>query len=281
MKKTLFIFLQYLIPQHIISRFAGSIASSENPWIKNFIIKRFIDHYSVNMNEAKLSNEEDFLSFNDFFCRELQDNARPISKNPKGICSPADGLISQLGTIKNDRIFQAKGQSFNTTELLGGNHKLSAQFNDGEFATIYLSPKDYHRVHMPITGRLTSMVHIPGDLFSVNPTTAENVPRLFARNERLACIFETETGPVAVILVGAMIVASIETIWSGQVAPAGKKVSTTQYGQTVTIEKGKEMGRFKLGSTVVLLFPKDTLRWSETLAAGTAIKMGQEIAQFF
>ena len=279
MKTFLFIFLQYIAPQHLISRIIGKIASSDIPWIKNVFISRFIDKYNVNMHEAKVSDWREYTSFNDFFHRELRDDARDIDETQESIVSPADGAFSQLGAIKNGRIFQAKGQTFSAAELLGGDESLASEFADGEFATIYLSPKDYHRVHMPITGTLRSMTHIPGALFSVNPVTADNVPRLFARNERVSAIFDTEIGPVAVVLVGAMIVASIDTVWAGQIAPTGKEISTTTYNaKPIKIQRGEEMGRFKLGSTVVLLFPKSTIEWKENIEPSNAVFMGNKIA---
>ena len=233
------------------------------------------------MNEAKRESAEEYSCFNDFFCRSLKDSARTIAAGPTEIASPADGAFSQLGKIEKGRIFQAKGQNFSTLELLGGDEKLAEQFDEGSFATIYLSPKDYHRVHMPIDGTLRNMTHIPGQLFSVNGVTAENVPRLFARNERVSCIFDTEVGPVAMVLVGAMIVASIDTVWHGQVAPVGKNVTSINYldQPTIHLKKGDEMGRFKLGSTVVLLFPKDTINWKESIDAGTPIMMGENIGE--
>jgi phosphatidylserine decarboxylase len=189
--------------------------------------------------------------------------------------------VSQLGDISYGRIFQAKGQSYTAVELLGGNSELASEFDDGAFATIYLSPKDYHRVHMPIAGTLRETIYIPGDLFSVNQTTAENVPRLFSRNERLVAIFDTEAGPMAMVLVGAMIVAGIETVWGGQIAPPPKTPTRVDFASNakVTLAKGDEMGRFKLGSTVVLLFPKDAMAWSEALGAQSPLSMGEEIAK--
>ncbi|MEH6548728.1 MAG: archaetidylserine decarboxylase [Pseudomonadales bacterium] len=281
MMQKLFIVLQYLIPQHLLSRAAGWLANTEIPWIKNPFIEFFIRQYSVNMSEAADPEARNYPNFNAFFTRALRDDARTVAEDTKAIASPADGSISQLGRIENGRIFQAKGQSYTVQELLGGDNALAEQFIDGCFSTIYLSPKDYHRVHMPVSGTLQQMIYVPGDLFSVNKATAENVPRLFARNERLVAIFETAAGPMAMVLVGAMIVAAIETVWAGQVTPTPKTVNTTRYNEAVTIalNKGEEMGRFKLGSTVVLLFPKDRVKWDEALAAGSPLMMGQEIAQ--
>ena len=273
----LFIASQYLAPQHLISRAAGKVAECEIPSFKNRLISWFIDKYDVNMSEARMQSPEDFRHFNDFFTRELKEGAREIDSDPQNIISPVDGAISQLGEIQHGQIFQAKGQSFNVVELLGGDADRAAPFMGGDFSTIYLSPKDYHRIHMPMTGTLKEMVYIPGKLFSVNPVTAENVPRLFARNERVAAIFETEHGPMAMVLVGAMIVASIETVWSGLVAPIRRDVKSFSYGEdtNITLEKGQEMGRFKLGSTVVLCFPKDMAKFEESLQAESPVTMGQ------
>jgi len=273
----LFVYSQYLTPQHLLSRTAGKVAECEVPGFKNKLISWFIDKYGVNMSEAALQSPEDFKHFNDFFTRELQEGARTVDPDPATIISPVDGAISQLGEISQGQVFQAKGQSFSVVELLGGDAERAEPFLSGDFATIYLSPKDYHRIHMPCTGTLREMVYIPGKLFSVNPVTAENVPRLFARNERVAAIFDTEFGPMAMVLVGAMIVASIETVWSGLVAPLKREVKSTSYGssQSITLEKGQEMGRFKLGSTVVLAFPPNKTDFIESLKATTDVQMGQ------
>lgn len=273
----LFVYSQYLAPQHLISRGAGKIAECEHPKFKNALISWFIEKYGVNMSEAERQSPEDFKHFNDFFTRSLKADARSIDTDKQSIISPVDGAISQLGGIKQGQIFQAKGQSFSLVELLGGDVDRAQPFMGGDFATIYLSPKDYHRIHMPITGTLKEMIYIPGKLFSVNPATAENVPRLFARNERVAAIFDTELGPMAMVLVGAMIVASIETVWSGLVAPLKRDVKSIRYDdhEQITLEKGAEMGRFKLGSTVVLAFPENTSQFVESLKAGPAVRMGE------
>jgi phosphatidylserine decarboxylase len=280
--KILFILAQYLVPQHLLSRLVGKIADCEWPWLKNAFIDWFIKRYNVNMSEAADPEPRNYKNFNAFFTRALQAGARPIHDNENAVVLPADGSISQIGTIKNDRVFQAKGQDYSLLELIGGDQKLAAQFENGSFATVYLSPKDYHRVHMPLTGALKSMTYIPGDLFSVNETTANNVPNLFARNERAVCIFETEAGPMAVILVGAMIVAGIETVWAGQIAPLKRQVMTTEYlrdRRPIVLEKGEEMGRFKLGSTAIVLFGKEAIDWNEELIAGAATRMGEHMGQ--
>jgi phosphatidylserine decarboxylase len=275
----LFILLQYLVPQHLLSRLVGWIASSELPWIKRPFIRWFAQRYNVDMGEAADPELENYPSFNAFFTRALRPGARPIDPTPGALICPADGAVSQAGRIEQGRIFQAKGQWFSTLELVGGDAALAAAFDDGQFATIYLSPRDYHRVHMPFAGTLLRTIYIPGDLFSVNQTTAENVPRLFARNERLVCIFDTEYGPAALILVGAMIVAGIATVWAGQVAPPLRQIATTRYDrvETVALAKGAEMGRFMLGSTAILLFGKDAVRFTAAMRAGHSVRMGELI----
>jgi phosphatidylserine decarboxylase len=276
----LFIFFQHLVPQHLLSRMTGWLAEVRYPiWLKNRVIRQFISHFEVNMAEAAEPDPEAYPNFNEFFTRPLAEGVRPIDDSD--IVCPADGAISQLGAIDEGRIFQAKGQWFSTRELLGGDEQRAKQFEDGEFATIYLSPRDYHRVHMPIGGRLLATSYIPGKLFSVNGVTAENVERLFARNERLVCYFDTAAGPMALVLVGAMVVAGIETVWSGQVAPPLKEPVVTDYQQppaAVELAKGEEMGRFKLGSTVILLFPKGSIDWDERYVAGTATRLGEPLA---
>lgn len=281
MNDKLFIRLQHMVPQHALSRFVGRIANCTNPLVKNTFIKWFVKRYQVDMSLAAQEDPLAYANFNDFFTRALKPGIRPIAAEPSAIVSPADGAISQLGKIVNGRVFQAKGQDFCVEELLGGDRELAEQFADGDFATVYLSPKDYHRVHMPYTGKLVKMISIPGDLFSVNTVTASNVPRLFARNERVAAIFETDIGPMAVVLVGAMIVAGIETVWQGQLAPmGGRDVETSLYPyQNIVLNKGDEMGRFKLGSTAIVLFAKDKIRWEPQYQEATPTRMGVTIAQ--
>jgi len=278
LRDQLFITLQYLLPQHLLSRAAGWLANCEIPVIKNFLIKHFIQRFHVNMEEAVEPDYEKYQSFNKFFTRALRDGARPIAAGPC-VISPADGAISQLGPIHAGRIIQAKGQDFSVLELLAGQQALADRFHEGVFTTIYLSPRDYHRVHAPISGTLSDMIYVPGDLFSVNNTTAHHVPRLFARNERLITIFDTEAGKVAVILVGALIVAGIETSWSGQVAPLVKQPITLYAKQStpVHLKKGAELGRFKLGSTVVMLFEKNAVELEESLGIYAPICMGDKL----
>jgi phosphatidylserine decarboxylase len=277
----LFVLLQYVLPHHFLSYLMHQLTRSEWVWLKNLAIKQAIKLYRVNMDEAAEPNPENYRSFNAFFTRKLLPNARPIVDAENSICSPVDGAVSQYGEICDGRIFQAKGHDYSLQELMGGDASLSAQFDGGSFATIYLSPRDYHRIHMPLEGELKEMIHVPGRLFSVNAITTEQVPRLFARNERVVSIFETEIGPVAVILVGAIFVASIDTVWAGAVAPNHRGVKRWNYGgalQKSTLLKGAEMGRFNMGSTVILLFGKESITWENRLSAGLPLRMGEQIA---
>lgn len=279
-KDPLFVYSQYLAPQALISSLFGRLAQCRVAGLKNAAIARFIRQYGVDMNEAQEPDPAAYEHFNAFFTRALKPGARPLDATPGAILSPADGAISQLGSIHDGRIFQAKGHDFSVAELLGGDWQRARPFLDGRFATVYLSPRDYHRVHMPLAGTLRETVYIPGRLFSVNPLTARKVPRLFARNERLACLFDTASGPMAVVLVGAMIVGAMETVWAGQVAPHGSRIVATRYDDgAVRLDKGAEMGRFKLGSTVVLLFGPGQMDWNEGLGPLGAVRMGQALGQ--
>lgn len=278
-KDDIFVFNQYFTPQKFLSRGAGWLAECTSPAVKEPFIRWFVAHFEVNLKEAEIEDISQFKNFNDFFTRALKAGARPIDPTDGNIVSPVDGAISQLGKIEHEQIFQAKGHSYSVTDLLGGDPARAKPFIGGDFATIYLAPKDYHRIHMPISGTLKEMVYVPGKLFSVNPATAERVPRLFARNERVVAIFETELGPMAMVLVGAMIVASIETVWAGLVAPVRRNIKVTNYTQEepIHIKKGAEMGRFKLGSTVVLCFPKNTCQFDPKLTEGSVLRMGRRI----
>lgn len=275
--KRLFIVLQYLVPHHILSRLTGMLAELRHPlWLKNWVIGQFVRAFKVDMSQALEPDHTRYASFNEFFTRPLREGVRPIAQ--ADIVCPADGAISQMGRISNGLLLQAKSRYYTVEELLGGDAERAALFARGEFATVYLSPKDYHRVHMPVAGRLSGTTYVPGKLFSVNGTTAENVDRLFARNERLVCFFDTDFGPVAMILVGAMIVAGIETVWEGQVAPPPKRPQSKDFlalPDAVELRKGEEMGRFKLGSTVILLFPEGTMQWDERYAPGVSTRMGE------
>ncbi|CAG1022756.1 phosphatidylserine decarboxylase [Patescibacteria group bacterium] len=273
------VLLQYLLPQHTLSTWMSKLTHCETQWFKNLFIKQIIKHYGVNMDEALIQDIKQFKSFNEFFTRELKPNARPISSIENAIVSPADGVVSQAGKITDGDIFQAKGKTFSVTELLGGSEERAAPFKDGIFTTIYLSPKDYHRLHMPLSGTLKEMVHVSGKLFSVNAATTEAVPRLFARNERVCCIFDTEIGEMALILVGAIFVSSVETVWHGVVTPPTQTgVRNWLYQENApTLGKGEEMGRFNMGSTIIVLFGKDAAQWQSELTANKAVKLGEMI----
>lgn len=280
MNSRLFIGLQHLVPQHALSRAAGWLAETEVPFIKNTFISWFVNRYNVDMSLAAETNPTAYKNFNAFFTRALKSDARPIDSASNSIVCPADGAISQLGDIVDGRIFQAKGQDYSVDELLGDDG-IAAEFAGGTFATVYLSPRDYHRVHMPFAGTLRKTISVPGELFSVNTVTAENVPRLFSRNERLVAIFDTEVGPMAVVLVGAMIVAGIETVWDTPTAPFASRTIVKQdhTAKPVHLEKGAEMGRFKLGSTAIVLFARDKMAWSDTYKATTPTRMGEAFGQ--
>lgn len=279
MRDRLFVLSQYLTPQHTLSRAAGLLADCSVPAIKDPFIRWFIKRHKVDMSQALEQRPEAYPTFNDFFTRAFKADARPIDAAADSFVAPVDGTLSQFGEINDGRIFQAKGHDFSLETLLGGRQDLAAPFRDGQFATIYLAPNNYHRIHMPIAGTVREMVFVPGQLFSVNPVTAQNVPGLFARNERLVVLFETDWGPMVLVLVGAMIVASIETTWAGVIAPRSKATTTTTYGaiEPPTFVKGAEMGRFRLGSTVVALLPRDTLQWREGFAPGMAMEMGKTL----
>lgn len=278
LKDRLFVASQYLAPHHALSRLAGTLAESEWGPLKRRFINTFAKQYQVNMEEAERPNLDDYRNFNDFFTRALTAEARTFPPDTRTLCSPVDGSVSQAGAISEGRIIQAKQQSFTVTELLGGDAEQARRYQDGEFATLYLSPKDYHRIHMPCDGTLVRTTFVPGRLFSVNGTTAEAVPRLFARNERLVCEFVTERGRMAMVLVGAMIVASIETTWAGVVAPMRRQIQHQNYNNPkLRFMRGEEMGRFRLGSTVVMLFEPNTLTWSESVAPGESIQLGQSL----
>lgn len=280
MRNRLFVLSQYLAPQHTLSRAAGLLADCSIPAIKDPFIRWFIKRHGVDMSEALEPRPEAYRTFNDFFTRAFKEDARPIDPAPDSFVSPVDGTLSQFGEVEDGEIFQAKGHYFSLETLLGGRKDMAAPFKEGQFATVYLAPADYHRIHMPIAGTVREMVFVPGQLFSVNPVTAENVPGLFARNERLVVWFDTDWGPMVLVLVGAMIVASIETVWSGVVAPRSKSMTTTSYGavEPPSFVKGAEMGRFRLGSTVVALLPKDTVKWRQGFEAGMRMEMGKTIA---
>lgn len=271
---------QYLVPKQWLTVMAGRAASARLGSVTRATIRRFIARYGVDMNEAEQPDPAAYPSFNDFFTRALKTGVRPLAS--AAFTCPVDGAISQFGAIDRQRIFQAKGHHYTTTTLLGGDAADAAPFENGHFATLYLSPRDYHRIHMPCAGRLRRMIHVPGELFSVNPTTAAGVPGLFARNERVVCLFDGEHGPFAMVLVGATIVGSMATVWHGVVNPPRPgRVREWRYDDAppITLQQGEEMGRFLLGSTVVLVFPEIGLRFNPDWQPGGAIRMGEAMAE--
>lgn len=273
---------QYLLPHHALSRLVLAATRVETRWWKNLLISAFRRRFDIDMSSAQQPEALSYTSFNSFFTRALRSDARPITREAGDIASPVDGCVSQAGGIDGDRIFQAKGHDYSLLELLGGDADLAERFQDGVFATLYLSPRDYHRIHMPLTGRLTETVYVPGRLFSVAPHTVRSVPRLFARNERLVALFDTEAGPMAMVLVGALFVSCIETVWSGVVTPPhGYRVRRQSYANSPAIQlaRGAELGRFNMGSTVILLYGKQRVRWGQALSAGQHVRMGEPIGQ--
>ena len=276
----LFVLLQYLLPHHLLSWLMYLITRSEWKPLKDRIIRAVIRLYKVDMDQALHPDPAHYPSFNAFFTRPLRPDARPLARDSNAVLCPADGTLSQAGDIRDGEIFQAKGQGYSLEELLGERSSWWERLNGGRFATVYLSPRDYHRVHIPLGGRLKRMIHVPGRLFSVNPVTTRIVPRLFARNERVVCLFETDIGPMAVILVGAIFVASIDTVWAGTVAPAYRRVRRVDYDgapEPVSLQRGEEMGRFNMGSTVVLLFGPNTVEWLASLQPGVPVRMGESL----
>jgi phosphatidylserine decarboxylase len=270
---------QYLLPKSALTNFAGRVAGAKAGKYTTGLIRWFVGRYNVNMDEALDPNIANYKTFNEFFTRALRPDARPLA-DAAYVC-PVDGRISQFGAIEDDQIFQAKGHQFSTTALVGGDAALAAQFQHGSFANLYLSPRDYHRIHMPIDGKLTRMIYVPGELFSVNPTTARGIPGLFARNERVVCVFDTAHGPFVMTLVGATIVGSMATVWHGVVNPPRlAQVTEWKYDdQNIVLKKGDELGRFLLGSTVVMLFQKDVLKFNPAWQPAGPVQLGEEMAQ--
>jgi phosphatidylserine decarboxylase len=278
MSDSLAVLPQYLLPKQALTSLAGQLANAQAGRFTTGMIRRFVARYGVDMSEAENPDIASYASFNAFFTRPLRAGARPLA--PADFVCPVDGAISQFGAIERDQIFQAKGHRYSTTALVGGDAALAAQFQDGSFATLYLSPRDYHRIHMPVAARLLRMIYVPGALFSVNPTTARGVPGLFARNERLVCVFESARGPFVLTLVGATIVGSMATVWHGQVNPPRPGVLREwRYDEPrIDLSQGQEMGRFMLGSTVVMLFPKGMLQFNPAWAPARAIRMGEAMS---
>jgi len=272
---------QYLMPGHLLSRLMQGLTRIRWAPFREPFTDWFVRRFQVDMDEAQEPNPHAYEHFNAFFTRALKADARPLVDGPYDIACPVDGMVSQAGRIEDGRLFQAKGHDFSLVALLGGSEKRAAPFQDGSFATLYLSPRDYHRIHMPLDGTLREMVHIPGRLFSVNAVTARMIPGLFARNERVAALFDTAAGPMALVLVGAVFVGSIETVWSGVVTPpAGRVVRRWRYdasGEAIHLARGEEMGRFNMGSTVIVLFGPQALDWSDAIRPEAAIRMGQRL----
>jgi phosphatidylserine decarboxylase len=273
------VLLQYALPKQALTALAGKFATARAGGLTTRVIRWFVGRYGVNMSEAANPDIASYASFNEFFTRPLKPGARPLA--PADFICPVDGAISQFGAIERDQIFQAKGHHYSTTTLVGGDAELAKQFEDGSFATLYLSPKDYHRIHMPCDGRLLRMIHVPGDLFSVNPVTARGVPGLFARNERVVCVFESAHGPFVLALVGATIVGSMATVWHGVVNPPrpGHLREWRYDDQQLSFRQGDEMGRFLLGSTVVMLFPANTLTFNPDWSPQRPIRLGEKMGE--
>lgn len=273
---------QYLLPGHLVTRLVYPLVRVETPAVKDRLIRGFADLYDVDLTEAEEPDPTAYPHFNAFFTRALRPGARPIAEDPAALACPVDGTVSQCGPLDGDRLIQAKGHEYSLTALLGGSEGRAAAFRGGSFATIYLSPRDYHRIHMPLGGRLTEMVHVPGRLFSVSPATTRAIPGLFARNERVVCRFETDAGPMAMVLVGATIVGGIETVWAGPVTPpAGRVVRRLGYpgDEAPSLQRGAEMGRFNVGSTVIVLFGADAVEWEPGLVPGAHVCMGQPVGR--
>ena len=273
---------QYLWPQRLLTRLTYRLTRARLPWFKNALIRGFARRFRVDLGEALEPDARAYPDFNAFFTRSLKPGARPLAPGDRVVCCPVDGAVSQIGVADDNRLLQAKGRTFSLAALLGGDPERARPFRGGAFATLYLSPRDYHRIHMPLAGRLREMVHVPGKLFSVSPLTTRVVPELFARNERVAALFDTPAGPMAVVLVGAINVASIETVWAGAITPPlGKTVRRWSYPPNgegaVRLDKGAELGRFNMGSTVILLFGRDAVRWEPAIRAGATVRMGQSL----
>jgi len=276
-----FVGVQYVLPQHLLSRVVHFAARSTlGPW-KNLLIGRFLKGFAVDLAEAEQSDPRAYASFNEFFTRALHPDARPIDTAPRAIVSPVDGTVSAAGRIEDQRLFQAKGHGYSLDALFAGDTALVEAFRGGDFATIYLAPYNYHRIHMPISGALTATIHVPGKLFSVNATMAAHVPELFARNERVICTFETGCGRLAVVLVGALFVGSMATVWAGDITPSTRQRPTVLPAPPAPVDlvRGAEMGRFNMGSTVILLMERGRVRWLESLREGAAVRMGERIGE--
>lgn len=277
------VLVHHLTPKFLLTKLAGFLAEYPLGSFTTLMIKKFSEVYQINFSECVKEHPEDFKTFNEFFTRELKPNARSICEEPNSLAMPVDGTMAEFGKISYGRLIAAKGQDYSLRDLLGGNSEISNPFDDGDFACIYLSPTNYHRIHMPITGTLKKMIFVPGKFFSVNPTYVAKIDNLFTRNERAVCIFDTAIGPIAMVLVGATIVGSIATKWAGRVYPKNRNgITVYDYldNEQITINKGEEMGRFYLGSTVITIFPKDTIKFIENIKTGEAVQLGTELASF-
>lgn len=273
---------QHLLPQHTLAHLMYRLTRHRIGWLTGLQIRLYAWIFGVRMEEAESPDPKDYPNFNTFFTRALREGARPVAGTAHTVISPVDGHVSQIGSLNDNRLIQAKGWSYNLVDLLGGSEVRAAPFRGGQFATLYLSPKDYHRIHMPLSGRLREMIYLPGRLFSVSPKTVNGIPNLFARNERVVNIFETEAGPLAMVLVGAIFVGSIETVWAGQITPPYRRRHCRwlyEGDKTFYLEKGQEMGRFNMGSTVILILPPGTTHWQSSLGAESPVLMGQAIGQ--
>ena len=273
---------QYIYPAHALSRGMHALTRCRTPWLKNALIRGFARWFDIDWSEAARQRAEDYEHFNAFFTRPLRQGARSIATGEAVLASPVDGRVSQGGGVHNGRIFQAKGQDYSLLELLGGDAELNETFAEGEFLNLYLSPRDYHRIHMPVTGTLREMHYVPGRLFSVSPATVRAIPRLFARNERVISIFDTAAGPMAVIKVGAIFVSGTETVWAGEIGPRGSQPWRVRYQaeDAITLRKGEELGRFNMGSTVILLLARDRVTWRpELLEPDRPVRMGEAIGE--
>lgn len=277
----MFNILQRILPKHSLSKLLGRVAAWRNMFFKNCAIRWFINYFKVDLTESLITDIQQFSSFNDFFIRRLKPNARVLPTAETAIACPADGIISELGKIQQQRLLQAKGKYYSLNDLFGDDTATAQRFCDGEFFTVYLAPKNYHRVHMPVTGRLLQMIHLPGQLFSVNAVSVNGIPQLFARNERVICLFATDAGMMAVIFVGALLIGSIVTVWHGQVMPVlDEPIVKTYYDTSLIFQRGDELGYFQWGSTVIVLFEAARAAWQTTLHAGGAVQMGQPIGSY-
>lgn len=275
---------QYPLPHHLLSRIVNAATRTTYAPFKDLLIRRFMHRFGVDLREAAEPDPGAYASFNGFFTRALREDARPLAPGDDAIASPVDGIVYQAGDIRNGRMLQAKGRDFSLVELLGGLPGMAAPFFHGHFCSMYLAPADYHRVHAPLDATLRRMLHVPGRLFSVNPATVQRVPRIFARNERVACVFDTQAGPMGVVLVGALFVGGIETVWAGEVTPPmGRRVGHRAYGGDAgpapSFARGAEIGRFNMGSTVILLFGRDRVAWDARLGPRMRVRMGEAIGR--